>query len=68
MDLGDWLTLITPSMKDMASNASFWWGCTLAEAARFCEKWRQSTPLQRVQLKPSLPVELGHVSWISALQ
>ena len=58
MDLGDWLTLITPSMKDMANNASFWWECTLAEATRFYEQWRQSTPLQRVQLKPSLPVEL----------
>ena len=58
MDLGDWLTLITPSMKDMANNASFWWESTLAEATRFYEQWRQSTPLQRVQLKPSLPVEL----------
>ena len=58
MDLGDWLTLITPSMKDMANNASFWWECTLAEATRFYELWRQSTPLQRVQLKPALPEEL----------
>ena len=58
MDLGDWLTLITPSMKDMANNASFWWECTLAEATRFYEQWRQSTPLQRVQLKPALPEEL----------
>ena len=58
MDLGDWLTLITPSMKDIANNASFWWECTLAEATRFYDQWRQSTPLQRVQLKPSLPVEL----------
>ena len=58
MDLGDWLTLITPSMKDIANNASFWWECTLAEATRFYEQWRQSTPLQRVQLKPVLPMEL----------
>lgn len=58
MDLGDWLTLITPSMKDIANNASVWWESTLAAATTFYEEWRQSTPLQRVQLRPVLPAEL----------
>ena len=58
MDLGDWLTLIAPSMEDIANNASVWWESTLAAATTFYEEWRQSTPLQRVQLRPVLPAEL----------
>ena len=58
MDLGDWLTVISPIMRDLSGNSSKWWDRTVQEAQLYYDQWKTSTPLQRVQIRASLPLEL----------
>ena len=58
MDLGDWLTLCGPVMRDLSPHSARWWERTLQEAQRFYAAWKVSTPLARVQIKAALPLEL----------
>ena len=55
MELGDWLCLIGPILRDISSNSAKWWELTVAEAQRYYELWRVSTPVQRVKIQPKLP-------------
>ena len=55
MELGDWLCLIGPILRDISSNSAKWWEVTVAEAQRYYELWRVSTPVQRVKIEPKLP-------------
>ena len=59
MDLGDWLILIGPIMRDLSQHATTWWERTLDAATKYYEVWRTASPLQRVQLQVSLPLELA---------
>ena len=59
MDLGDWLILIGPIMRDLSQHATTWWERTLEAATKYYEVWRTASPLQRVQLQVSLPLELA---------
>ena len=59
MDLGDWLTLCGPVMRDLSPHSAKWWERTLQEAERFYAQWKISTPLARVQIKAVLPLELA---------
>eukprot|EP00438_Fugacium_kawagutii_P034398 Skav207733 [mRNA] locus=scaffold362:324153:328160:+ [translate_table: standard] len=58
VQFGDWLHLTGPAMCDLSNVASYWWKTTMDEACRFYAKWKESTPLQRIQLQPELPVSL----------
>ena len=58
LQFGDWLHLITPIMKDISAAAGWWWESTLRQAKDFYEDWRKSSPLQRIQIQPRLPVDL----------
>ena len=58
MELGDWLCLIGPIMRDISVNSSVWWKLTVETAQKFYEEWRHSTPVQRVRINPTLPAEL----------
>ena len=58
LQFGDWLHLSTPVMKDLSGVADWWWESTLREAKCYYEQWKQSTPLQRIQINPKLPEDL----------
>ena len=58
MDLGDWLTLIGPILRDITPQSAVWWDLTVKQARRFYEEWRTSSPVQRVRINPVLPDEL----------
>ena len=58
LQFGDWLHLSTPVMKDLSGVADWWWESTLREAKCYYEQWKQSTPLQRIQINPRLPEDL----------
>ena len=45
-------------MRDISQVASRWWELTLREARAYYDRWKESTPLQRVQLQVALPDEL----------
>ena len=53
--LGDWLVSIGPSMKDLTPLSAMWWSETSKQAEEYYNKWRQCTPLERVQLQTMLP-------------
>ena len=59
MDLGDWLILIGPIMRDLSQHATTWWQGTMEAATKYYEVWRTASPLQRVQLQVNLPSELS---------
>ena len=58
MELGDWLCLIGPIMRDISVNSSLWWKLTMERAQAYYDEWRHSTPVQRVRISPTLPPEL----------
>ena len=58
MDLGDWLTLIGPILRDITPQSAVWWELTMKQAYKFYEEWRTSSPVQRVKITPVLPAEL----------
>eukprot|EP00435_Cladocopium_sp_Y103_P008482 s2912_g2.t1 len=45
-------------MKDISGVAGWWWESTLREAKCYYEQWKESTPLQRIQIQPRLPESL----------
>ena len=49
------LHLSSPVMKDISGAAGWWWECTLREAKCHYERWKGSTPFQRIQIRPQLP-------------
>ena len=68
MDLGDWLILIGPIMRDLSQHATVWWERTLEAANQHYEVWRTASPLQRVQLQVSLPPDLAMEPFIRTEQ
>ena len=54
--LGDWLEVIAPIMKDVSPQAHRWWPLVEEEARHYYEKWRQSTPVERLYVKPQCKV------------
>ena len=54
--LGDWLEVIAPIMKDVSPQAHRWWPLVEAEARHYYETWRQSTPVERLYVKPRCKV------------
>eukprot|EP00438_Fugacium_kawagutii_P017886 Skav201903 [mRNA] locus=scaffold3992:11450:20578:- [translate_table: standard] len=58
LGLGDWLTVITPLMRDVSQVTAIWWELTKGHAMALYKQWKQSTPLERVAIAPELPPEL----------
>ena len=68
LQFGDWLHLCGPTMRDISGVASRWWDITLRHAKAFYATWKESTPLQRVQLAVGLPDELQHPNYLRTEQ
>ena len=58
LELGDWLAVCGPVLRDISSVSSRWWNLTTREAQCYYERWKTSSPLERVQIVPKLPDEL----------
>ena len=59
IQLGDWLAICGPTMRDISAVSSRWWQLTLREAHCYYAQWREATPLDRIQIAPRLPDELN---------
>ena len=66
--LGDWIVSIGPVMKDLTPLSAIWWQKTYGKAEEYYEIWRNSTPLQRVQITPELPQELQQSQYMRTEQ
>ena len=58
LELGDWLGVCGPVLRDISQVSARWWNLTLREAQCFYERWKISSPLERVQINPRLSDEL----------
>ena len=58
IELGDWLAVCGPVLRDISAVSARWWNLTLREAQCYYDRWKTSSPLERVQIAPRLPDEL----------
>ena len=61
--IGDWLTLISPVMKDLSISSGAWWEAVLYEAHTAYNTWLHSEPLQRLYISPNVPKEC-RTTWV----
>ena len=52
LQFGDWITVVTPMIGDLAGSARGWWSEILREASNLYDRWLTSTPLERIRLRP----------------
>ena len=51
---GDWLTMITPLMRDIAGSSRGWWETVVTQAETAYNQWLVASPLEKLRLKPSM--------------
>eukprot|EP00913_Durusdinium_trenchii_P028163 g26406.t1 len=61
LELGDWLAVCGPVLRDISAVSGRWWHLTLTEAQCYYDRWKTASPLERVQITPRLPDELMDV-------
>ena len=59
--LGDWIQLVTPTMKDLSATSWKWWEEVLSFAMMAYREWLQAEPVQRLYIRPRVPVECSGV-------
>ena len=50
--VGDWIALISPTMRDLSGNSSQWWDAVLQSATAAYAEWLRAEPLQRLYATP----------------
>ena len=55
--LGDWIQLVTPTMKDLSATSWKWWEEVLNFAMMAYREWLQAEPVQRLYIRPRVPTE-----------
>ena len=61
LQFGDWMTMAFPLMSDLGMSAKGWWERSVAAAEDFYGRWLESTPLERLRLKPQVQVDPGYM-------
>ena len=60
LQAGDWLTVITPMMNDLAPAANEYWSSVLQVAEWVYERWQTASPLLKAQVQANLPDSMRH--------
>ena len=68
IQLGDWLALSSPILRDISAVSSRWWQLTVQQAHGYYDQWRQASPLDRIQNVPQLPQELQESRYLRTEQ
>ena len=55
------MTMAFPLMSDFGMSAKGWWERCVAAAEDFYGRWLESTPLERLRLKPQVQVDPGYM-------
>ena len=63
LELGDWLAVCGPVLRDITAVSARWWNLTLREAQCYYDRWKTASPLERIQIMPRLPDELNDVRY-----
>ena len=54
---GDWLAQLEPSMASLSSTASTWWQQIMMKVRELYQRWLESTPVDRLQIRQSVLAE-----------
>ena len=63
LQAGDWLTVITPMINDLAPAANEYWGSVLQAAECVYERWQSASPLLKAQVQANLPDHMRHARY-----
>ena len=63
VDLQDWLLLVDPQMCDISASSYEWWALTLETARKWYQHHQSLKPIEKLQHKVTLPVELQKANW-----
>ena len=50
--LGDWIQLVTPTMKDLSTNSWMWWEEVMRSAMEAYQEWLKAEPVQKLYVRP----------------
>ena len=56
LTFGDWMATIDHYMKDISTYSAMWWEEVCACAKEAYAEWLVASPLQRLRIKPELPL------------
>ena len=56
LTFGDWMATIDHYMKDISTYSAMWWEEVCASAKEAYAEWLVASPLQRLRIKPELPL------------
>ena len=59
--LGDWIQLISPTMRDLSATSWKWWEEVLQLAMTAYREWLRAEPVQRLHIKTQVPMECNTV-------
>ena len=63
VDLQDWLLLVDPQMCDISTSSHEWWSLTLETARKWYQRHQSLKPIEKLQHKVTLPLELQKATW-----
>eukprot|EP00434_Breviolum_minutum_P044337 symbB.v1.2.039588.t1/scaffold6451.1/size17988/3 len=63
VDLQDWLLLVDTQMCDISASSHEWWALTLETAKKWYKKHQSLKPIEKLQHKVSLTLELQQAKW-----
>ena len=63
IDLQDWVTLLKAPMHDMSATSHLWWPQVVHEAEQAYQRFATASPIEKLQVKPNIPVELTMGKW-----
>ena len=59
--LGDWIQLISPTMRDLSATSWRWWEEVMQGAMVAYREWLRAEPVQRLHIKAEVPRECNTV-------
>ncbi|CAK9071724.1 unnamed protein product [Durusdinium trenchii] len=59
--LGDWIQLISPTMRDLSTTSWRWWEEVMQGAMMAYREWLRAEPVQRLHIKAEVPRECNTV-------
>ena len=60
---GDWITSVTPFMKDLSSSSAAWWDEVLRCAGDLYGRWLSSEPMERLRIMAVTPESFKNMPW-----
>ena len=57
------MTLLKAPMHDMSATSHLWWPQVVHEAEQAYQRFATASPIEKLQVKPNIPVELTMGKW-----